>query len=198
MKKVTIAFLLILPFLAGVMVTTIVWSNRQSNGRVCVIQTVTTTNFVYPQDKGSSSISYEVYFSPKGGCEERLIYWFNKANFSIHILIYSFTLDSVSEALIAAYKRGVEVKIVLEREQLNDYSEYYKLKNAGIEVKLDSNPALMHDKVAIIDGKIVITGSYNWSSSAETKNNENMIIIKSIELAKIYEEEFQKIWQQST
>ncbi len=81
---------------------------------------------------------------------------------------------------------------------MNEYSEYYKLKNAGIEVKLDSNPALMHNKVAIIDGKIVITGSYNWSLNAETKNNENMIIIKSVELAEIYEKEFWEIWQEST
>ena len=66
-----------------------------------------------------------------------------------------------------------------------------------MEVKLDSNPALMHNKVAIIDGWIVITGSYNWSLNAEEKNNENMIIIKSVELAKIYEKEFQKIWQES-
>ncbi|MBS7657808.1 MAG: phospholipase D family protein [Candidatus Bathyarchaeia archaeon] len=197
MKKITILVLLILSFLAGVITSSIVWRNTQINEKIFIAQTITITKCPTKCIENLSSIFYEVYFSPNGGCEKRLIYWFNKANFSIHVMIYSFTLDSISDALIAAYKRGVEVKVIIEKEQLNEYSEYYKLKNAGIEVKLDANPALMHNKVAIIDGIIVITGSYNWSLSAETKNNENMIIIKNAEVAKIYEEEFQKIWRES-
>jgi len=138
-----------------------------------------------------------VYFSPNDKCSNKLIYWFNRANKSIHVLIYSFTLDSISDALIKAHERGVEVLIVMEKSQISKYSEYEKLKKAGIYVRLDNNPALMHNKVAIIDGKIVITGSYNWSKDAEERNNENMIIILSIEIAKIYEDEFQKIWKES-
>lgn len=162
--------------------------------------TITFTKTIYQNDTYANQtiFSYEVYFSPNGGCEEKLIYWINKANRSIHIMIYSFTLDSIGEALINAYNKGVEVKIVMEKEQLTAYSEYYKLKKAGVEVKLDSNPALMHNKVAIIDGEIVITGSYNWTQNAETKNNENLLIIKNKGLAEVYELEFQKIWCQST
>ncbi|MEM3507304.1 MAG: phospholipase D-like domain-containing protein [Candidatus Bathyarchaeia archaeon] len=137
------------------------------------------------------------YFSPKDKCSSKLIYWIDKANKSIHVLIYSFTLNSISEALINAHKRGIEVLIVLEKDQLSKYSKYEELKNSGIGIRLDTNPALMHNKIAIIDGKIVITGSYNWSESAEYRNNENIIIISSIEIAKIYESEFQKIWKES-
>ncbi|MEM2897133.1 MAG: phospholipase D family protein [Candidatus Bathyarchaeia archaeon] len=134
------------------------------------------------------------YFSPKDSCSSKLIYWFNRANKSIHVMIYSFTLDSVSDALIKAHKKGIKVLVIMEKNQVDEYSEYEKLKNAGISVRLDSNQALMHNKVAIIDGKIVITGSYNWSRNAEYENNENMIIILSTEVSQVYEKEFQRIW----
>jgi phosphatidylserine/phosphatidylglycerophosphate/cardiolipin synthase-like enzyme len=190
--KITIVLLV---FLIGVIVGAVLWNATHSSTLI----TTTFTKTVYQSaSHPNDSIFYEVYFSPNGKCEERLIYWINKANKSIHVMIYSFTLDIVGDALVNAYNRGVEVKIVMEKDQLSEYSEYYKLKKAGVEVKLDSNPASMHNKVAIIDGWIVITGSYNWSQSAETKNNENMIIIKSKSLAEVYELEFQKIWGQST
>ena len=138
-----------------------------------------------------------VYFSPRGGCEDEIIHWIDRANRSIHILIYSFTLDSIGDALIRAHKRGVEVKVVFEEAQITRYSEYQRLKAAGIDVRNDTNPRLMHDKVMIIDGIIVITGSYNYSRSAEEYNNENLIVILSDRVASIYEKEFQKIWRQS-
>ena len=138
-----------------------------------------------------------VYFSPRGGCEDEIIRWIDRANKSIHILIYSFTLDSIGDALIRAHKRGVEVKVVFEEDQITRYSEYQRLKAAGIDVRNDTNPRLMHDKVMIIDGIIVITGSYNYSRSAEEYNNENLIVILSDRVASMYEEEFQKIWRQS-
>jgi len=189
--------ILLLSFLTGVVVGVSLWSITPYSFHSI---TITFTKTIYQNDTYANQtiFSYEVYFSPNGGCEEKLIYWINKANRSIHIMIYSFTLDSIGEALINAYNKGVEVKIVMEKEQLTAYSEYYKLKKAGVEVKLDSNPALMHNKVAIIDGEIVITGSYNWTQNAETKNNENLLIIKNKGLAEVYELEFQKIWCQST
>ena len=138
-----------------------------------------------------------IYFSPRGGCEAQIIRWINRANISIHVLIYSFTLDSISNALINAYNRGVDVKIVFERDQVTKYSEYQKLKAAGVPVRNDTNPRLMHNKVMIIDGKIVLTGSFNWSAGAERRNNENLIVIRSIYVARVYEEEFDKIWSNS-
>ncbi|MEM2840968.1 MAG: phospholipase D family protein [Candidatus Bathyarchaeia archaeon] len=147
--------------------------------------------------QAAPSIICEVCFSPGGGCKSKLIYWFSRANNTIHIMVTSFTLDDVGDALIYARRRGVDVKVVFEKEDLTEYSEYGKLKDAGIQVRVDTNPALMHNKVAIIDGLITITGSYNWSRSAEEKNNENMVILRSMEVASIYEREFNKIWSAS-
>jgi len=138
-----------------------------------------------------------IYFSPRGGCESQVIGWIGRANRSIHILIYSFTLDSISDALIEAHNRGVEVKVVFEKNQITKYSEYQKLRAAGISVRNDTNSGYMHDKVMIIDEAIVLTGSFNWSAHAEKVNNENLIVIKSIYVAEVYEEEFHRIWSSS-
>lgn len=138
-----------------------------------------------------------VYFSPKGGCADAIVSWINSANSSIYILIYSFTLDSIGRALLEAYSRGVDVKAVFEESQVTQYSEYWRLKDAGIPVRNDTNPRSMHHKVVIIDEEIVITGSYNWSKTAEEENNENLIIIRSKDIAEIYGEEFEKIWNES-
>ena len=99
--------------------------------------------------------------------------------------------------MIEAHNRGVDVKVVFEKQQITEHSEYQKLKAAGISVRNDTNSKLMHNKVMIVDGIIVITGSYNYSASAENYNNENMIIILSDYIAGIYEKEFEKIWNQS-
>ena len=139
-----------------------------------------------------------VYFSPKGGCADQVAYWIGRANSSVHVLIYSFTLSNIGDALIQAKNKGVDVKVVFEKSQVSQYSQYFRLANAGLNVRNDTNPDLMHDKVAIIDGYIIITGSFNWSNAAESDNNENMAIIKSDDLAGRYEMVFQQIWSSST
>jgi hypothetical protein len=138
-----------------------------------------------------------VYFSPNGGCEDQILEWISRANVSIDILIYSFTLDSISDALIDAHSRGVAVSVVFETSQISVYSEYEKLKNAGIDVRKDTNSHLMHDKVMIVDGIIIFTGSFNWSNDAEVYNDENLIVISSSEYAGIYETVFTEIWNES-
>jgi len=135
-----------------------------------------------------------VYFSPKGGCEDQVLYWISRANVSIHVLIYSFTLDPIGDALLEAHNRNVEVQVVFEVGQITEASEYQKLRAAGIPVRNDTNSRDMHDKVMIVDGTIVLTGSFNWSSRGENENNENLIVMNSTYVAAIYEDEFQKIW----
>lgn len=142
----------------------------------------------------SQNVSTSAFFCPEDGCDNIIISNIRSAQRTIHIAIYSFTLDAISDELIKAAQRGVEIKVVLERSQLSNYSEYEKLKAAGIDVRLDTNPAAMHNKFAIIDGVRVITGSYNWSRQATTQNDENIVIIDSPTIAKAYENEFYEIW----
>ncbi|MCJ7425276.1 phospholipase D-like domain-containing protein [Candidatus Bathyarchaeota archaeon] len=149
-------------------------------------------------EKTDSTIS-SVNFSPNGGCENQVVSWINRANSSIHVLTYSFTLDSVRNALIDAYNRNISIGIVFEHDNIaGSGSEYQNLKNAGIDVRSDTGSGYMHDKVMIVDGKVVLTGSFNWSSNAENENNENLVVITSDNIAAVYENEFQKIWNSAT
>lgn len=138
-----------------------------------------------------------VFLSPDGGCEAEVVRWIQKANSSIHILIYSFTLDAVGDALIAAHSRNIDVKVVFEESQISVYSQYSKLHNSGIDARNDTNSKLMHDKVMVVDGIVVLTGSFNWSNSAEESNNENLIVVWGNDTASVYQNEFWKIWNTS-
>ena len=116
-------------------------------------------------------------------------------------MIYSFTLDNVGDALVQAKQRGVDVKIAWDKTEVNvQGSEYQKLKNAGIDIRIDRETgiALLHDKVAIIDGHTIITGSFNWSTEANLHDRENLIVINSTTWAAAYEQNFQEIWNAST
>ena len=138
-----------------------------------------------------------VYFSPDGECEAKVIEWIGKANYKLHILIYSFTLDSVGDALVDAQDRGIEVKAVFEKSQISQYSEYWKLRNAGVPVRNDTNSNSMHHKVMIVDDAVVLTGSFNWSQNGQENNNENLVIIDDENVAFNYSKEFQNIWEDS-
>lgn len=136
-----------------------------------------------------------VLFSPKGGCKDFIIYWIDKANSSIKVMMYSFTLQDIADALVLAKERGVDVRVLFEEQQITQYSQYQYLDTQGVSVKIDSNPYLMHHKVLIIDNRFVLVGSFNWSTSGETKNNENLILIKSQLLVTKFNEEFNRLWE---
>ncbi len=135
----------------------------------------------------------EVCFSAVMDCSSILQGYLRKANKSIYVMVYSFTQDELGDALIDAMERGVEVVVIVEEKQVSQYSEVEKLRNAGVETYLDGNPFLMHHKVAIIDDVFVITGSYNWSKSAEDRNDENLIVLRGRELATLFMNEFKRV-----
>ena len=122
-------------------------------------------------------------FSPGGNCARLLVSWFDKAQVSIH-------------ALIRAKNRGVDVKIVMDKSNIDaPGSAFNALRSAGINVRIDSNRALMHDKFAIIDGHIIITGSYNWTNTANEENNENLVVIDNEAWARAFEDQFQEVYR---
>ncbi|HPP71229.1 MAG TPA: phospholipase D-like domain-containing protein, partial [Pseudothermotoga sp.] len=111
----------------------------------------------------------------------------DEAQKEIKIMIYSFTSDAIAQALLQALIRNVAVEIIIDEG--NDklrYSQTDLLRQNGIKVYIDGREIIHHNKVIIIDQEIVITGSFNFSKAAEQKNAENLIILKSAELASIY------------
>lgn len=142
----------------------------------------------------SQTPGIQVLFCPEDGCSDSLIQIFDRANETIDVAVYSFTHSDIAEALVRAKGRGVRVRVILESEQLTSYSQYGKLKSAGVEVVIDRNEYLMHNKFAVIDGKVVVTGSFNYTVAADRRNDENLIMIFDEGVAGKYEAEFEEMW----
>ncbi len=141
----------------------------------------------------------ETYFSPDDGTAAQIIDAIQNAETSIHFLAFSFTSDDIAQALIDAANDGVTVKGVFEESQYhsNTGTEYDNLLAAGLVVRLDGNDRNMHHKVFIIDGEIVVTGSYNFSRSAEERNDENTLLIYSSDIAARYLAEFERVFEKT-
>jgi len=136
-----------------------------------------------------------VYFAPEDNVEKIIHGRIAKANKSVKFMQFSFTSNAISDIMIKKFKEGVEVKGVFERKgSKTEYSQYTKMKIESIPVRLDGNRYAMHHKVIIIDDDIVITGSFNISKNANRRNDENIVIIGSKEIALKYIEEFNRIY----
>ena len=145
--------------------------------------------------KLSDGTQISTYFSPKNDTISPLLQEVQSAKKSIYFMAFSFTHDALGDAMRDCFESGVDVQGVFEARQVDDrYSEHNAMKDAGLRVVLDENPGTMHHKVIVIDGETVITGSYNFSKNAETRNNENLLIIKgNREIAVSYLAEFERI-----
>jgi phosphatidylserine/phosphatidylglycerophosphate/cardiolipin synthase-like enzyme len=141
----------------------------------------------------------EVYFSPDDGIASPLNNLLSTAEKSIHFLAFSFTTDELGETVRFQAANGLTVSGVMEEEQIksNIGTEYDLFKQAGLDVLIDGNEGQMHHKTIIIDERIVITGSYNFSSSAETRNDENLIVMYDETIAAIFMQEFQRVYGQA-
>jgi phosphatidylserine/phosphatidylglycerophosphate/cardiolipin synthase-like enzyme len=139
----------------------------------------------------------EIYFSPEGGVAAQILSLINSAHESIYFMAYTFTSNELGDAVRQRAADGLTVAGVMDADQI-DYSqgtEFDAFKQAGLDVRRDGNDdGLMHHKVFIIDRSIVITGSYNFTASAETRNDENIVIIHNTEMAAKYLDEFQRVY----
>jgi len=135
------------------------------------------------------------YFSPDGGCTDAVVAALTLAKSNVLVQAYSFTSAPIAKALVDAKKRGVNVQVILDKSQRTErYSSATFLANEGIQVLIDPAHSIAHNKVMVIDGVVVITGSFNFTNSAETRNAENFLILKSPDLARIYKAEWEKHW----
>lgn len=143
-------------------------------------------------------ITIDVRFSPKGGGEALALRAILQAQEQILVHTYSFTSHPITEALIAAKRRGVNVRVLTDqRESRSRYCRLKELVYAGIEVRIDKVAGLAHNKVLIIDDSYVTTGSFNWSAAAEKRNAENILLIKSKKLNHIYTQNWKVRYRQS-
>jgi phosphatidylserine/phosphatidylglycerophosphate/cardiolipin synthase-like enzyme len=133
----------------------------------------------------------ENYFCPEDKCSKNIINEVKKATQSIHFMTFSFTHTAIGTELVLKLKQGVEINGIFEnRGSGSKYSRFNLLRYQGANIIKDKNPYVMHHKVFIIDNKTVITGSFNPSKNADTRNDENILIIEDENIAKRYIEEF--------
>ena len=138
----------------------------------------------------------ELYFAPDDGVAARLVELLATATSSLDVMAFAFTSDDIADAVLERAGAGVRVRVVLDEAQAaNLGSQYGRLLEAGLDVRLDANPAKMHHKVMVIDGEVVVAGSYNFSRSAEEFNDENLVILHDRDLARLYGDEFERIFQ---
>lgn len=135
---------------------------------------------------------WAVFYSPTGGCTDALCAEIKRAKKSIHVLSYSFTSEPIADALIEASQNGVEVEVVVDKSQPSAHGSMgERIVKEGILTWVDHKHAIAHNKIVIIDNRVVCGGSFNHTKAAEVSNAENLIIIRDSDLAKLYEANFQ-------
>jgi len=138
-----------------------------------------------------------IFTSEDHALETTIVPLVSNATSSIRFLAFSFTDFPLADAMIQRSKQGVEVAGVIDKTQAGGQgSELGTLFCAGVPVRHDGNPQFMHSKVIIIDERYVITGSLNFSTSAEESNDENVIIIDNPDIARLYIQDFDRVYSQ--
>ena len=154
-----------------------------------------------PAGHGPWETSWAVYFSPNGGAAHAILDGIRSAQQTILVQAYLLYSTRLAGALVRAHQRGVQVHVILDANaQPHDppVKAVALLVGAGIAVSLDERHEWAHDKVMILDGEVVITGSYNWTLAAENNNGENLLVIRDPRLAGVYTENWRRHADHST
>lgn len=150
----------------------------------------------------SSLANTEVHFSPKGGCEQMIVSSMDAATKTIDAAVYSFNNPALAQALLRAKKRGVKVRLLLDRTQASGRTNTEILKQllaAGIDTKVHSKHKIEHNKFGIFDQKKVTTGSFNWTKPAQISNSENCVKIDDPKAVLTFHNHFQsQLWVNNT
>lgn len=156
-----------------------------------------------PTVQPSNGAYYTVYFTnpvipfddvTSGGIENNLIELINGAQSTIDLAVFEFDLQNVDDALIAAYRRGVRVRIVYDDEHTEEDPQMQEMLDAGIPGTPDERSAFMHNKFFVFDGQTVWLGTWNVTINDTYKNNNVGLVIRSPELAQNYTAEFEEMF----
>ena len=138
----------------------------------------------------------DTYFSPDDHVLTALYNLLSKSEESIYFLAFSFTSNELGEIVREKAEAGLDIKGVMDREQVasNTGTEFDPFRQAGLDVRIDGIDGQMHHKVFIVDGKIVVLGSYNFSRAAEERNDENIIIVYNEKIAEFFIQELERVY----
>lgn len=136
-----------------------------------------------------------VYFTPPADAVVAIVKAIDASEREVLVQAYGFTHNSIAQALVRAHERGVKVRVLLDQKS-QSANRYVMgvLSEAQIELRQDGKHAIAHNKVMVIDQTIVITGSFNFTNSAASRNAENFLVLKSEDLAEQYRLQWKNHW----
>lgn len=151
------------------------------------------------QPQTSSSPKVESYFTMKGGKppEIALKEAINGAKSTLDVAVFQLSKEDITTAIIDAHKRGVVVRVISDRSEYEagtNAAQFTRLHQAGVPLKINTHRGKMHLKLSISDQELVTTGSFNYTVSAVTRNNEVLLLIRDPEMARSWTAEFERLW----
>ena len=146
---------------------------------IIVLNIFISSFLIYKQDAFIQDRDIDVCFSPGNGCDDLIVRSLRKAKRSIYVHAFSFTSEKIANTLIDMHNKGILVTVLYDKSSnKSKHSKIPLLHKSGINVKQDLARGYAHNKIMIIDQEILITGSYNWSMSAENRDAENLLFIR--------------------
>ncbi len=143
----------------------------------------------------TTMIVQEAAFSPGTDCLQIIQRCLRGARQSIDICVFTLSDDRIAEEVLSAHRRGVSIRIVTDNDkEFDDGSDISRLRDAGLRVAVDRTSAHMHHKFAIFDGEKLLNGSYNWTRSASTLNEENIVLSHDLLLIRQFSAQFEALW----
>ncbi|MBI1889726.1 MAG: nuclease [Burkholderiales bacterium] len=143
-----------------------------------------------------AAIQNEAYFSPGDDCLRAIQHRLRAARQCIDVCVFTLSDDRITEEILAAHRRGVQVRVITDNDKEFDAgSDVETLRRTGIAVAVDRTSAHMHHKFAIFDNAWLINGSYNWTRSACESNEENLVVTNDSALVRAFAEQFASLWK---
>ena len=137
----------------------------------------------------------ECHFFPNPANEEKVVSMLRTCKKTLDVAIFSLTLDSIAEAILEAYQRGIKVRMIADDECAKNKGSNVKLiASVGVPCKTDNAIYHMHHKFAVLDESVVIMGSFNWTGQAVKYNQENIFFYEDKNIASQYAQEFERLW----
>ncbi|MBP85823.1 MAG: endonuclease [Planctomycetaceae bacterium] len=138
----------------------------------------------------------KVFFSSEHNCAKRVVHLLHIADLTVDICVFTITDDEITDAIIDCYRRDVTIRIITDDDKsLDAGSDIWRMKRNEIAVRTDKSEYHMHHKSALFDSRTLLTGSYNWTRSANDRNEENFIVTADRTLVAAFKRQFEKLWK---
>jgi phosphatidylserine/phosphatidylglycerophosphate/cardiolipin synthase-like enzyme len=129
-------------------------------------------------------MNVSIAFSPGPDCRKLIISEIANSEDTLDICVFTISDNQIKDAIISAHHRGIQVRVISDNFKMYDEgSDIHELAQEGIDVRVDISDFHMHHKFMVVDAKRLLTGSYNWTRTAELQNAENIILLEDISIA---------------